>query len=138
MYCVGKSGFTLNNNPPKHASLLHSCGATLRMAYGIREAACPLGSSAYSFSPFSYKGPTFCFRRTREDIQAHLCSQAQGPNLTSQESQAGETVGYLRSQSQTSERPLLLRSWQTLELRKEGIVYGCWGKKIPVNSQLLF
>lgn len=93
MYCVGKSGFTLNNNPPKHASLLHSCWATLRMAYGIREAAGPLGSSAYSYSPSPTKAPPFVFREQREDIQAHLCSQAQGPNLTSQESQAGGNSG---------------------------------------------
>lgn len=129
MYCVGKSGFTLNNNPPKHASLLHSCWATLRMAYGIREAAGPLGSSAYSYSPSPTKAPPFVFGEQERTFKLTCAARHRAQTLHHRKAKPGETVGYLRSQSQTSERPLLLRSWQTLELRKEGIVYGCWGEK---------
>lgn len=83
--------------------------------------------------------PHLLFSENKERTFKLTCAaRHRAQTLHHRKAKPGETVGYLRSQSQTSERPLLLRSWQTLELRKEGIVYGCWGKKIPVNSQLLF
>lgn len=74
--------------------------------------------------------PHLLFSENKERTFKLTCAaRHRAQTLHHRKAKPGETVGYLRSQSQTSERPLLLRSWQTLELRKEGIVYGCWGKK---------
>lgn len=79
--------------------------------------------------------PHLLFSENKERTFKLTCAaRHRAQTLHHRKAKPGETVGYLRSQSQTSKRPLLLRSWQTLELRKEGIVYGCWGKNYPSTA----